>query len=202
MTDLNATEPVDWTTIENELHTLAVDATGIEWFQANQASPQQPYPYGTITVTLGPDEIGLGEDRAANLAGTDDSELSTIDMVEFTIQFQINQGGDPKQVAMIRPDCSARAYATRLKARLGRATDLISLHTKANIAVIERATVTSFDLEIGRKWVMRSQFDVRFRATSVITETVKTLRQIRLTGVITGDDRDPTNELIPDPPPF
>lgn len=187
---------IAWETVEDSIRDVAVEHTEIEWVWANQAAPQPEWPYGTLNVIAGPDPIGtLDEDRRVNETGGDDVVLTTVGMREMTVSHQIS-------VDTIDPNCHARALMTRLQAALGRESVLTKLYNAANIALIERLPIVSLDLVVGGKWVTRVSMDARYRVTSKVEEDIQSIRQIKITGTVTGNTTDPADETIPDPPPF
>ena len=173
-----APTPIDMETFEDAIQAWMSRSTGLQTIWSDQSKPRPDYPYASLNITSGPDEVSpLWEDR-------EETDLSRVGrevkhtvcvLCEFTISCQTyvnnRSGKDPK--------ANARFFMTKAKAGLALPSELALLHA-AGISVVRKNPILNIDAIVKDKYTSRVNMDVVFGAALNADDYTTYIQKVQL----------------------
>ncbi len=170
--------PISMSTFRNAVHHWFKTATGIPTIWRDQSAPQPSYPFGSLLITTGPEQVSPAwEQRISFDDGRPAGEEVEI-LIHVPCRFVVSCQAFVGMPEARDPDQNAVDYINRAKAALG----LPSFRSKqyleddrptfesANIAVIGPGPVLNLDELIEDAYISRANMDVAFGASLSLAE--------------------------------
>jgi len=168
---------IEWRDIEDTIYDWFSEQTDVEAIWANHKAVQPEYPYGLLQVISGPSREGSFDSEVV----TQTTTTSTIEHVGvrlFTVSCQILDCPNPRDVI------------NTSRARIEKAQSSLSLESVNDtlragcLAVVDIGDISNIDFTTEDRYVSRSNMDIIFRTTSVVSETASVIDQVN--GTWTG----------------
>lgn len=181
---MTAPQATDWRDVENAIHRWITSALGIDFIWQDQDVDQPAYPYGTLKVISAVQRTELGDQIVSeNAQDADDCDIDHTQSLAVTVSVQINVDGTDKTT----PEKSSRALMNRALASLN-TYKYREILTRENVVPFEKRQIGDFALIVGDTWIGRSQVEVLFYVTDVLTETVAGITTAVVSSTTDGAD--------------
>jgi hypothetical protein len=181
-------DPLNWQTIEDTIYDWFTEQSGVSVVWGNQDSPEEPYPFGVLSVISGPlmvapqDEVKwttdlskpLGQEVALNIEG----------LRELVVSCQIF--AEPP--TSLDPSAHPRFIMSRVQASLS-APSVLEAFRNANMSIIRAGDIIILDAPDDDTWIARANMDVRFYLMSQSVEESGFMNEIEITSTPFGIDK-------------
>lgn len=184
----------DQALVARELVAMAHEVTGIQFMWLNQDAPQLPYPYGLVSIS-GPYGYGSPEPRYDDVNEVMYWHTVQRFVATFDIMVDKDDGGQATDqlnarglMLVLRDSLSLQSTKSRFR--------------NANIAVEGGATqsIVNLDMNVADRWISRAAMDVRFAASTCISEEQGRIEGFEVSSdVKLPDGTQAQNQLVNEP---
>jgi hypothetical protein len=167
---------INFTSIEDAIHSWATSAMGIPVIWAKTPGTQPPFPYGTLDFVVGPRRIGSFDPEYFD-AATEEIAYSGVRELILSCQVYALPG---------TPTSRAQHYLSILQDSLSLDSIRDILYTSGvTIGLITTPVGLNFKTDTG--WVSRANMDITVRVVSVIEDVAHPVTSVGVAWVDQGD---------------
>lgn len=172
-------QPICWQTIDDAIYDWVTGKVNLDAIWEDQNLPEPAYPYLSLRRSGFRKEGGKPEVRTStdlNRPLGEEIELLTTSPGEFTLSVKAFVDEDN---GANEPNRNAVQYCSKLQASLGQLS--VQSHLReAGLAIIEELEVKDISLVENGEFLNRAIFEVRLRATSVMTERTGFIEKVEV----------------------